>query len=67
MLVAAGLLAFVSLRGAVLIALPLSLAVPPSFANLESHVPDVTPTRALVIGCLAIAVARGQLRALLGG
>ena len=63
MLVAAGLLAFVSLRGAVLIALPLSLAVPPSFANLESHVPDVTPTRALVIGCLAIAVARGQLRA----
>ena len=63
MLVAAGLLAFVSLRGAVLIALPLSLAVPPSFANLESHVPDVTPTRALVICCLAIAVARGQLRA----
>ena len=63
MLAAAGLLAFATLGGAVLVALPLSLAIPPSFANLGSHVPDVTPTRALVIGCLAVAVARGQLRA----
>ena len=63
MLVAAGLLAFASLRRAVLVALPLSLAVPPSFANLDSHLPDMTPTRALVIGCLAAAAARGRLRA----
>lgn len=63
MLAAAGLLAFATLRGAVLVALPLSLAIPPSFANLGSHLPDVTPTRALVIGCFAVAVARGQLRA----
>ena len=63
MLAAAGLLAFATLGGAVLVALPLSLAIPPSFANLGSHVPDVTPTRALVIGCFAVAVARGQLRA----
>jgi O-antigen ligase len=63
MLAAAGLLAFTSLRGAVLVAIPLSLAIPPSFANLESHLPDVTATRALVIGCVMAAVARGQLRA----
>jgi hypothetical protein len=44
MLAAAGLLAFATLGGAVLVALPLSLAIPPSFANLGSHVPDVTPT-----------------------
>ena len=63
MLAAAGLLALASLRGAVLVALPLSLAIPPSFANIGSQVPDVTPTRALVIGCLAAALARGKLRA----
>jgi hypothetical protein len=62
MLLAGGLLAFVALRRAVLVALPLSLAVPPSFANLDSHLPDVTPTRALVIGCFAVAAARGWLR-----
>jgi O-antigen ligase len=63
MLAAAGLLAYATLSGAVLVALPLSLAIPPSFANLGSHVPDFTPTRALVIACFAAAVARGQLRA----
>ncbi len=63
MLLAAGLLAFASLRRAVLVALPLSLAIPPSFANLDSHLPDVTPTRALIICCLAAAAMRGRLRA----
>jgi O-antigen ligase len=63
MLVAAGLLAFASLWRAVLVALPLSLAVPPSFASLDSHLPDMTPTRALIIGCFVAAAAGGRLRA----
>ena len=63
MLLAAGLLAFTYLRAAVLVFLPLSLAIPPSFASFESHLPDMTPTRALVIGCLGATIARRKLQA----
>lgn len=62
MLLAAGLLAFTFLRAAVLVALPLSLALPPSLASFDSHLPDMTPTRALVVCCMAAAIARGRLR-----
>jgi hypothetical protein len=62
MLLAAGLLAFTSLRAAVLVALPLSLALPPSLASFDSLLPDMTPTRALVVCCMAAAIARRKLR-----
>jgi hypothetical protein len=62
MLLAAGLLAFTFLRAAVLVALPLSLAIPPSFASFDSHLPDMTPTRALVVCCMAAVIARRKLR-----
>jgi hypothetical protein len=62
MLLAAGLVAFTFVRAAVLVALPMSLAIPPSFASFDSHLPDMTPTRALVLGCMAAVIARRQLR-----
>ncbi len=62
MLFAAGLLAFTFLRAAVLVALPVSLALPPSLASFDSHLPDMTPTRALVVCCMAAVIARGKLR-----
>ena len=63
MLLAAGLLAFTFLRAAVLVALPLSLALPPSLASFDSHLPDMTPARALVVCCMVAVIARGKLRA----
>jgi O-antigen ligase/polysaccharide polymerase Wzy-like membrane protein len=63
MLLAAALLAFTFLTSAVLVALPLSLAIPPSFASFDSHLPDMTPTRALVVACMLAVVVRRELRA----
>jgi hypothetical protein len=62
-LLAAGFLAFTYLRAAVLVVLPLSLAIPPSLASFDSYLPDMTLTRALVFCCMAAAIARGMLRA----
>jgi hypothetical protein len=62
MLIFAGVLAHSRLRFAVLVAIPLSLLFPPSITSLGSALPDITPTRALVITSLGVVLARRQLR-----
>jgi hypothetical protein len=62
MLVAAALFALTSLRLVVLVAIPLSLLVPASITTVGSSLPDMTPTRALVLASFCVLLARRQLR-----
>lgn len=62
MLAAAILLALTSLRLVVLLVIPLSLIVPPSITTVGSSLPDMTPTRALVLASFCVLLARRQLR-----
>jgi hypothetical protein len=62
MLAAAVLFALTTLRLVVLVAIPLSLLVPPSITTVGSPLPDMTPTRALVLASFCVLLARRQLR-----
>ena len=62
MLVAAALFALTRLRLVVLVAIPLSLLVPASITTVGSSLPDMTPTRALVLASFCVLLARRQLR-----
>lgn len=63
MLLLAGAVACLNLRLVVLLAIPLSLLVPPSITTLRSVLPDITPTGALVLSSLCVLIMRGGLRA----
>ncbi len=63
MLLLAGALACLNLRLVVLLAIPLSLLVPPSITTLRSVLPDITPTGALVLASLCVLIMRGGFRA----
>ena len=62
MLAAAIIFALTSLRLVVLVVIPLSLLVPPTVTTIGSTLPDLTPTRVLVLASFGVLLGRRQLR-----